>query len=113
VIKLFGIILILICSVIGVQADNYLIPDYSWGFMTITVNATAKRIAFTKSAGFAIQPVGNDVYIEKNATANMNKLKLSNGSLLDSQALYCKKGEYLTIVAPSATIATVNYTFKY
>jgi len=111
--KLFGIILILICSVIGVQADNYLIPDYSWDFTTITVNATTQRITFPRSSGFAVQAVGNDIYIEKNATANNNSFKIANGSTADFQAFYLKKNEYLTIKTGTSTIATVNYTFKF
>ena len=111
--KLFGIILILICSMFGVaQADYYNIPDYSWTFTTVTVNATAKRIPFTKSAGLFIQSVGNDIYIQKNATANYNSFKLTNGASVDFENQMISKGAYVTIVAPSATIATCNYIIK-
>jgi hypothetical protein len=110
--KLFGIILILSCFVVGVQADYYNIPDYSWTFTTVTVNATAKRIAFTKSAGLFIQSVGNDIYIQKNATANYNSFKLANGASVDFENQMISKGAYVTIVAPSATIATCNYIIK-
>jgi hypothetical protein len=93
-------------------ADYYSIPDYSWTFTTITVNATPKRITFNKSAGLFIQAVGNDVYIQKNATANYNNFKLANGSSTDFQAQMFSKNAYITIVAPSATIATCNYIIK-
>ncbi len=94
------------------QADYYNIPDYSWTFTTVTVNATPKTITFTKSAGFFIQAVGNDIHIQKNATATTNSFKLSNGGSVDFENQMVSKSGYISIVAPSATIATCNYIIK-
>lgn len=115
--KLLSKILLALLAFIGLtaiqaNADYYSIPDYDWTITTVTVNATPKTITFTRSAGIFIQAVGNDVYINKDATATTNKLKIANGASIDLQAQMVRKAGYISIVAGSSTIATVNYIIK-
>jgi len=110
--KLISFILFLLMLSGMVQAEYYMIPDYSWTWAKKYVVATAQRITAARSCGLALQAVGNDVYMEKNATANLNSFKIANGSTVDFESMMLKKGEYITLIAPSSTTATVNYTFK-
>jgi len=86
-------------------------PDYDFESydQQVAVAATSVvRVTHTRTGILFIAPVGGDIRMAFNATANASSWPVSNGDIVDWHPLGVELDEYITIYNTAASTVTVN-----